>query len=133
MPNVTERAYPAISTNPEIERYWQEARAGRLLIKHCNGCNKPHFYPRSICPRCMSDATEWRAASGKGTIYSYSAMRRSKEPYVIAFVTLEEGVRMMTNIVDTDIDSVRIGQAVVLRWRTSEDGTPIPVFAPAAA
>lgn len=125
------RSYPAVSTNPEAEPYWEGARAGRLMIKHCNGCGKPHFYPRTICPRCGSDATEWRSSSGKGTLYTYSAMRRTKEPYAIAFVTLEEGVSMMTNIVDCDLDELRIGQKVVLRWQNAEDGTPIPVFTPA--
>lgn len=125
-----DRGYPPVSTNPEAEPFWEAARARRLLIKHCNGCGKPHFYPRTICPRCMSDATEWRQASGKATIYSFSVMRRSKEPYAIAFVELEEGPRIMTNIVDCDLDALHIGQIVSLRWQDAEDGTPIPVFTP---
>jgi uncharacterized OB-fold protein len=57
-------------------------------------------------------------------------MRRTKEPYAIAFVTLAEGVRIMTNVVNCDLDELRIGQELQLLWQAAEDGTPIPVFAP---
>src|SRR5213594_790498 len=82
---------------------------------------------------CSSDldATEWRPASGRGRIYTYSVMRRVPEPYVIAYVTLEEGPTMMTNIVDCDLDSVRIGQALRVVFKPSEGGPPVPMFAPA--
>ena len=63
-----------------------------------------------IChPLCGSDATEWQPVSGPGTIYSYSVMRRAEVPYAIAYVTLNEGVTMMTNLVDCDFDRLRIG------------------------
>ncbi len=125
------RAYPPVSTSPEITAFWEGAKNGQLLIKRCRDCGKVHYYPRTLCPYCMSDATEWQAASGRGTLYTYSVMRRAKEPYAIAFVTLEEGVSLMTNIVDCDLDALRIGQPVALRWQPAEDGTPIPVFTPA--
>ncbi len=126
-----ERVYPAIAENPEIAPMRRAADEGRLVFKRCRDCGKPHFYPRTICPFCMSDATEWQTASGKATLYTFSVMRRTEAPYAIAFVTLEEGVSMMTNIVDCDLDTLRIGQAMVLRWRHAEDRVPIPVFAPA--
>jgi uncharacterized protein len=128
MQNSHNRAYAPVSTNPEISAYWDGAKQGHLMFKHCRDCGKPHFYPRSICPHCMSDATEWLEASGKATLYTYSVMRRSKEPYAIALVTLDEGVTMMTNIVDCDLDELRIGQKLVLRWQNAECGTPVPVF-----
>lgn len=123
--------YAAVMTNPEIAAYWEGTKAGKLLIKHCTACNKPHFYPRAICPRCMSDRTEWQAASGRATLYSYSVMRRVKEPYAIGVVELEEGVKMMTNIVDCDLDALRIGQKMIVRFQDAADGTPVPVFTPA--
>lgn len=70
-------------------------------------------------------------ASGRGTIYSYSVMRRVPVPYAIAYVTLEEGVRLMTNIVDCDLDAIRIGQTVKVVFRPTEGGPPVPIFAPA--
>ena len=85
---------------------------GKLLVKRCTACGEPHHYPRAICPFCGSDRTEWTEASGRGTIYSYSVMRRAPIPYAIAYVTLDEGPTMMTNIVDCDLDAIRIGQPV---------------------
>ena len=67
------------------------------MIKHCKACGEAHYYPRAMCPFCVSDDTEWQTASGTGTIYTYSVMRRAEIPYAIAYVTLDEGVTMMTN------------------------------------
>jgi len=69
-------------------------------------------------------------ASGKGVIYSYSVMRRGATPYAIAYVTLDEGVTMMTNIVDCDFDSLAIGQAVEVTFRATEGDQVLPVFRP---
>jgi uncharacterized protein len=70
-------------------------------------------------------------ASGQGTIYSYSVFRRAPIPYAIAYVTLAEGPTMMTNIVDCDLDTIRIGQAVRLAFKPTDGGPPVPMFAPA--
>jgi hypothetical protein len=126
----TERSYPEPSINMETERYWAAARDGVFLLKKCNACGETHFYPRAICPRCLSRDTQWYEASGKGEIYTFSVMRRAKIPYVIAYVTLEEGVTMMTNIVDCDVDKVAIGQAVEVVFRATEGGQALPVFRP---
>ena len=71
-----------------------------------------------------------RALSNDGTIYTYSVMRRTPVPYAIAYVTLQEGVSMMTNIVDCDLDKIRIGQTVRLVFKPSDGGPPVPMFAP---
>ncbi|MFM9850092.1 MAG: Zn-ribbon domain-containing OB-fold protein [Hyphomicrobiaceae bacterium] len=113
------------------EAYWEGARNGKLLLKHCTSCNKVHHYPRALCPYCFSDKLEWRQASGKGKVYTYSVMRRALEPYVIAYVTLDEGIKMMTNIVDCDFDKVRIDQPVKVVFKPSENGQPVPMFTPA--
>jgi len=68
--------------------------------------------------------------SGHGNIYSFSVMRRALEPYAIAYVTLQEGVTLLTNIVDCDFDALRIGQAVKLAFKLSEGGFPVPMFTP---
>jgi uncharacterized OB-fold protein len=74
----------------------------------------------------------WKEASGLGTVYAFSVTRRAgPNPFCIAYVTLEEGVTMMTHIVDCDLDTVRIGQPVRVRFSPSEDGAPVPTFAPA--
>ncbi len=73
----------------------------------------------------------WKNASGKGTIYSFSVMKRAEVPYCIAYVTLEEGPTMMTNIVDCDLDTLKIGQPVSVTFVPSEGGPPMPMFKPA--
>lgn len=113
------------------EAYWEGARNGKLLLRHCTSCNKVHHYPRALCPYCFSDKLDWREASGKGKVYTYSVMRRAPEPYVIAYVTLDEGISMMTNIVDCDLDKVRIDQPVKVVFKPSDNGQPVPMFAPA--
>ncbi len=76
-------------------------------------------------------ARSGRRPSGRGTIYSYSVMRRAPVPYAIAYVTLEEGVTMMTNIVDCDFDALRIGQPVRVVFKPTDGGPPVPMFTPA--
>ena len=125
------RKIAAPPTNPEIQPFWDAAADGRLVIKKCAACGQAHHYPRVICPFCGSDRTEWLPASGRGTVYSYSVMRRVPIPYAIAYVTLEEGVTMMTNIVDCDLDAIRIGQPVRVVWKPTEGGPPVPMFTPA--
>ena len=91
-------------------------------------CGAAHYYPRALCPFCLSDETEWLAASGRGVIYSYSVARRGGPPYAIAYVTLEEGVTLMTNIVDCDLDALEIGAAVRVLFKPSDGGQPVPMF-----
>ncbi len=63
--------------NPETKPFWDGASQGKLLVKKCQSCGQSHHYPRALCPFCFSDKTEWQTASGKGTIYTYSVMRRA--------------------------------------------------------
>jgi uncharacterized OB-fold protein len=117
--------------NPETAAFWQAAEAGKLLLKRCRACGEVHWYPRAHCPFCFSTETEWQEAQGAGTIYSYSVMRRAAVPYAVAYVTLAEGVTMLTNIVDCDFDRLRIGQNVRVVFHPSDGGPPVPMFAPA--
>ena len=126
-----ERTYSDPDINMETAVYWESAKNGKLLVKTCKACGKLHYYPRTICPHCLSSDTDWVEASGKGTIYTYSVMRRTEIPYVIAYVTLEEGVTMLSNIVECDVDGVAVGQAVEVVFRDTEGGHSLPVFRPA--
>ena len=100
---MAERKISAPAVNLETQPFWDATAEGKLLYKKCTACGEPHFYPRTHCPFCFSDKTEWVEASGQGTIYTYSVMRRAAIPYAIAYVTLAEGPTMMTNIVDCDL------------------------------
>jgi uncharacterized protein len=124
----TERVIAAPPVNPETKPFWDAAARGKLLIKKCLACGELHYYPRANCPFCFSDRTQWQETSGRGTIYSYSVMRRAPVPYAIAYVTLAEGVTLMTNIVDCDLDAIRIGQKVELVLKPSIGGPPVPMF-----
>ena len=118
---------------PEHKRYWEAASEGKLLIKQCSSCDEYHYYPREHCPLCKSDKTVWKEAKGTGSIYTYSVMRKGV-PYAIAFVTLDEGPQMMTNIVDCNLDDIHINQRVKVIFKQSGDennpGPFVPCFAP---
>jgi uncharacterized OB-fold protein len=118
------------SPTPETETFWKAAAEGTFLIKRCRSCGKAHWYPRTVCPFCVSSETEWITGSGRGSLYSFSYMRKAAPPFVMAYVTLEEGPTMMTNIVDCDPQDLRIGQAVKLVFKPSEGGFAVPCFSP---
>ena len=118
-------------TNAENKPFFDAAKEGRLLVGRCKACSEYHYYPRALCPFCGSDRTEWVPARGSGKIYSYSVMRRVAQPFAIAYVTLDEGVTMLTNLVDCDFDRLSIGGAVRVVFRKTENGETIPMFTPA--
>ncbi len=125
-----DKEYPEPIVNLETERYWSAAKEGVLLLKRCADCARTHFYPRALCPHCMSGNTEWFAATGHGTIYSYSVMRKVPVPYAIAYVALDEGVTMMSNIVECDLDELQIGLAVEVTFRDTAGAAKLPLFRP---
>ncbi|MFC3678291.1 Zn-ribbon domain-containing OB-fold protein [Ferrovibrio xuzhouensis] len=120
-----------LPSNPETAAFRDACRDHRLLVRKCTACGKVHWYPRTLCPICFSDKTVWQDSPGTGVIYSYSVMRRVATPYAIAYVTLDEGVSLMTNIVEADLDGLRIGQRVKVAFREQPDGSAVPVFRPA--
>ena len=127
----TDRPLAAPQVDAATEHFWASAKQGLLVTRVCTACGKPHWYPRALCPFCLGE-TEWRALSGRGTIYSVSVTRRAgPTPYAIAYVALEEGVTMLTNIVDCDLDSLKIGQPVAVTFKPAEGGAMVPMFRPA--
>jgi uncharacterized OB-fold protein len=118
--------------NPGDEPYFKAAGEGKLMIMKCKDCGKVHHYPRAICPHCFSQNLEWQQAKGTGVIYTYSVTRRGGPvPYAIGYVTLDEGPKMMTNFVNCDLDTLKIGGKVKVCFVKSENGTSVPVFEPA--
>jgi uncharacterized OB-fold protein len=112
--------------------YWEAAAQGRLLIRCCADCARPHHYPREFCPHCWSENVTWENASGRATLYTWSVVHRNdlppfgqRVPYVAAVVDLAEGPRMMTEIVECEATALRAGMPVEVTFR---DG--IPVFRP---
>jgi uncharacterized OB-fold protein len=123
------RVPPSPGLSPDNEAFVAAAREGRFVLRGCDDCGRTHWYPRAVCPHCFSSKTQWKPASGRGTVYSYSTMQRVDPPYTLAYVTLDEGPTMMTNLVGAG--PWRIGMRVQLRFVASDDGTPVPMFAPA--
>lgn len=131
MTSTVERVIKDPAMNPGDEPYFEAADQGQLLLKFCTSCGRPHHYPRSLCPFCWSTDLTWKAAAGTGDIYSFSVMRRGAGgPYCIAYVKLDEGPKMLTNIVDTGYDAIAIGQRVRVIFKRSESGVAIPMFTP---
>jgi uncharacterized protein len=119
--------------------YWAATREQDLQLQRCRACGRFTFYPRVICPSCGQSELEWTTASGRGTVWSFSVVHRAVSqafkasvPYVVALVELEEGPRMMSNIVDCDPDDIAIGQQVEVVWEPLEDGRSLPLFTLAA-
>ena len=128
---------PAPFVNPETKPFWDATLQSKLLIKHCDDCSEYYWYPRTICPFCGSFNTSWYEASGKGTIYTFSITRRGQglykdtTPFVLSYVQLEEGPRLMTNIVDCDVDALQVGDAVSVVFHDTGEGSALPRFVPA--
>jgi len=126
-----DKPLPGPQPNPETQAFWDGVARGELLLRRCHACDRAHWYPRAICPHCASDRTGWARASGAARLYSYSLTRRVAEPYVIAYVTLEEGPTMLTNVVGCDVDSLRVGMELRVTFAPTENGLAVPVFTPA--
>ncbi|WP_433476997.1 Zn-ribbon domain-containing OB-fold protein [Spirillospora sp. CA-142024] len=120
----------------ETRPYWDAAREGRLLIRHCEPCGEPFFYPRPFCPRCWSDRVHWIEASGRARLYTYSVVRWNdlppfgeRVPYIPAVVDLAEGPRMMTELVGCEPGAAAIGMPLRVEFR-DEGEVSVPVFRP---
>jgi uncharacterized OB-fold protein len=121
--------------DPLMAPYWEAATEHRLIVQKCADCGQHQFYPRPFCLQCQSDDVIWVEAAGTGTVYSRTTTHIAvlpdlPPPYVVALVELDEGPRLVTNIVDGD---AAIGERVVLSWRDRADGPPLPVFRPITA
>jgi uncharacterized OB-fold protein len=130
---VTARLAPSMTADTQF--FWEGVRAHRLLIQRCGSCGVLRHPPRPMCPQCQS--LEWDAieSSGRGTVFSFVIPHHPPlpwfpEPYVVALVDLEEGTRLVTNIVGVAPESVTIGMPVVVRFEHFDGDVVLPLFAP---
>lgn len=119
---------PFAAAYPESAPFWEAAAQGRLLLMTCAACGRAHWYPRMVCPLCGGTELAWTQASGRGTLHAFSPARRAQPSYVLAYVTLEEGPTLMTNIVDCVPEDLRIGQPVQVSFRPADEGRMMPFF-----
>lgn len=132
---MTQRPLPRFP-EPDSEAFWEATRRGVLTYRRCRSCHAAIFFVRSHCPRCGSFDLDDEVSGGVGTIYSCTVVRRDgqpgfkdRTPYVAALVDLDEGIRILTEIVTDDVDAVRIGQRVELVWEEHDDAT-VALFRP---
>ena len=124
---------------PETQPFWDGCRQGELKLQWCAPCAAAYFPPSPYCPRCLSDEVEWRAASGRGRLHTYVIAHRpapgfeDDAPYAIAIVELDEGPRMMSNIIGipNTPDHLVLDMALRVTFEARGDDVELPVFAPA--
>lgn len=122
---------------PEAAPYWAGAKEGKLILPFCKACETVIWYPKAHCNACGSLDVDWRQASGEGTLYSFSTVHRGEGAYretgsfVLALVDLDEGARVLTNIVDGDPAALQIGQRVRAVFHAAGDAAALVRFAPA--
>jgi uncharacterized protein len=129
---------PAPVLTDDSRAFWEAARDGRLVAQRCRSCGRFHHPPRPMCPHCHSLDHDMVPVSGHGTVYSYAMLHhpqnpRFEYPVVAALVDLDEGVRLVTNLVDVEPADVRIGLAVTVTFAPTADGMAVPVFRPRRA
>ena len=124
---------------PETQPYWDGAKAGELRLQRCNACAHAYFPPRPFCPKCASREVSWFRASGRGTLYSHVIHHRPvpgfTPPYSIAVVELEEGPRLMTNIIGCPQtpEALRLDMPVEVVFTAVSAAITLPQFRPASS
>lgn len=119
----------------DSEPYWRGALHDELLLQKCVTCSNYRFFPRHLCPFCGSVDFEWQAAAGTGTVYAVTVVHRAPSksfiadcPYVVALIELDEGPRMMSNVVGSPPEAVKIGQRVHVVFDHIADDVALPKF-----
>ena len=135
---MTQASKPLPLPTPETQPFWDSCRRHEMELPRCRDCGKFHFYPRAMCPHCWSPNLEWVKASGRGKLYSYVINHRpppgfeGDTPYVIAIVELDEGVRMMTNLVEVEPDPAHLplDMSLQISYEDVSEQIALPKFRP---
>ena len=130
---------PLPSLDAAVDRvFWEAAAEGRLLVQECPDCGERQFFPRSWCHYCGADGVEWIESAGTGHVHTHTVIRRETElpefadevPYVVAYVELDEGVRLCTNVVGCDPGDVEHGMPVEVSFAPVDESVALPRFRP---
>lgn len=131
---MSDRPLPVIT--PETRHFWEGAQAGELRLQRCNACAHVYFPPRPFCPKCAAHEVSVFRASGRGRLYSYVIHHRPTPgftpPYAIAIVELDEGPRMMSNIVETaqTPEALQLDMPLEVVFERMNDSISLPMFRP---
>ena len=132
------RGIPLPTLYPWNRQFFAGGIEGKLRLQRCLQCKELIYYPRMVCPRCLSSDYEWETLSGLGSVYSFAIVWRPKHPafaehvpIVLAVVDLREGPQMVSTIVNCPADRVTIGMELAVVFDTIADGIALPKFEPA--
>jgi len=130
---------PLPRIDEESKGFWEACQRHELYVQRCRACGRRRYYPRAVCPACLSSNTEWVLSSGRGTVYTYTVTYQNQAPgfrddlpYVLAYVELEDRVRILTNIVGCAPDDVKIGMPVEVLFDDVTPEVTLPKFKPRA-
>src|SRR5574340_576906 len=131
------RSKPLPVVTKESRPFWEGCLQGKLLLQQCSECHHYQFYPRLYCMHCNSDTLQWVEASGRGIIYSYTIIHQNKSPefvndvpYNVAIVQLDEGPRMLSNIVDIEMAEIKVALPVTVVFDRVNETVALPRFRP---
>ncbi len=119
------------------QTFWENARKHRLVLQRCTDCGAQQFFPQSYCRKCLSENIEWFEACGKGSVYSFTIIHRPPShtfeedvPYIVAIIQLDEGLRMMSNIVEVKPEDVHVNMPVEVTFDDISSTVSLPKFRP---
>lgn len=123
--------------NSDNIKFWEGCKKHELLVQKCKDCDSYRYPPRSICPKCFSVESTWDKVNGKGEVYTFTVARVPLNPaweldipYTIGVIQLDEGVRMVSNIVDCKPEDIKIGMKVEVIFDDVTDNISLPKFKP---
>ena len=124
---------PAPAIHPDNEAFWEGVKRGELVFQRCKGCGSWCHPPRPMCPNCRSTEKEWSPSTGKGTVHSWVTYQESphpgfKAPYAVVLVELEEGVRVVSNLVDVQLEEIVVGMPVEVVFDPVTEERVLPKF-----
>lgn len=132
-------AKPLPEVTPEMAPFWEAARRHHLVMQRCRGCGTLRFPARDICSRCLSRDADWAQVSGRGTIFSFAVMHQvyhpgfaAEVPYAVVVVELEEGGRMLSNVVGCPVGEIAVGMPVEVVFEDVTPDVTLPKFRPRA-
>ncbi len=130
------RAVPTPNSYTNTQPFWDGTKQGRLLLQRCNATGNLQWPPRPLSIYTGRKDLSWVEVSGDATLYSWTVTRSAwpghegRVPYVCAYVKLDEGVRMLANLIHCDPDQLKIGMPLRLVWDELDEGAPYPAFTP---
>ena len=134
------QAKPIPAVTPDIAPFIEAAKQGKLVVQKCHGCGRHRFPARSLCSNCLSEEASWVEVSGRGEVFSFNIMHQvyhpgfaADIPYAVVVVKLEEGAKIISNLVGVEPKSIRCGMPVEVVFEKISDEITLPKFRPRSA